>query len=233
MATEKRINFAIIKSKYNAIGKGNVRLTQSSLFLTKPIDPTKSTYDFDVLENQTQTLQPDEIRLNINDEFTITSLGLYLYGRWTAVDADGAKVGSGLQLMTYAPLELNAANLNLKGYYAGQLKIAVNNIVYMEKWDNRKHEYIPRTEFAGQLAGTNAATIASNDFSKNAMFNLEPMIVLSGAKKNDISIRLPEAIVGTTSSFKDAAGNTITIVIDRVALRLYGLNAQNGAKFQN
>ena len=233
MATEKRVNFSIIKSKYNAMGKGNVRLTQSSLFLTQAIDPTKSTYDFDVLENQTQTLSPDQIRLNINDEFVTTAIGVYLYGRWTAVDSEGAKVGSGLQLMTYAPLELNAANLSLKALYAGQLKIAVNNIVYMEKYDLRKCEYIPRTEFAGQLAGTNAATIASNDFSKNAMNPLEPMLTLSGAKKNDVSIRLPEAISATTSTFKDAAGNTITIVIDRIALRLYGLNAQNGAKFQS
>ena len=69
MAAKSRVNFSLIKQNYNKIGKSNVRLTQSSLFITKDIDATKSSYDFDVLENQTQTLQPDEIRLNINDEF--------------------------------------------------------------------------------------------------------------------------------------------------------------------
>lgn len=228
----KRVNFSLIKSKYNQIGKSNVRLTQSSLFLTKDIDPTKSNYDFDVLENQTQTLQGDEIRLNINDEFVVTHLGIYLYGTWDAKTAEGAKIGTGTQLLTYAPLELDGNAIVSKNLYAGQLKIAVNNIVYLEKWDTRKHEKVTRTQFASQLAGTTVATVASNDFSEDAMIPFEPMLTLSGAKKNDISIRLPQSINPSACTMLDQKGNTITVNITKIGVRMFGLNAQNGAKFQ-
>lgn len=230
---KSRVNFSLIKSNYNKIGKGNVRLTQSSLFITKDIDPTKSNYDFDVLENQTQTLQPDEIRLNINDEFIVTDLGVYLYGTWTASDSEGVKLGQGTQLLTYAPVELDGNAMVSKNLYAGQLKIAVNNIVYLEKWDTRKHELVTRTQFATQLAGTNQSTMPSNDFSTDGMMAFSPLLTLSGAKKNDISIRLPQSISGSTVTWKDQKGNTISMQISKIALRMYGLNAQNGAKFQN
>ena len=45
-----RINFKTIIAKYAKLGKGNVRLTQSTLYLTKPINPTTTVYNFDVLE---------------------------------------------------------------------------------------------------------------------------------------------------------------------------------------
>lgn len=229
----KRVNFSLIRSKYANIGKGNVRLMQSSLFLTKDINATQSNYDFDVLENQTQTLQNDELRLNINDEFVITHLGVYLYGTWTASTSGDVKIGTGTQLLTYSPLELDANAILTKNLYAGQLKIAVNNIVYMEKYDTRKCEYVPRTQFASELAGTNVSSMASNDFSENAMIPQEALLTLSGAKKNDISIRLPQAISGSTITWKDQKGNTISMAISKIAVRMYGLLAQNGAKFQN
>jgi hypothetical protein len=237
----KRINFSLIKSKYDKIGKSNVRLTQSSLFITKDIDPTKSNYDFDVLENQTQTLQPDEIRLNINDEFIVTHLGVYLYGTWevggvTPVPPLPAPVipfATGNQLLTYAPLELDGRAISVKNLYSGQLKIAVNNIVYLEKWDTRKHEKVTRTQFATNLLGAQDATMPSNSFEDDAMIAFEPMLTLSGAKKNDISIRLPQSIAPAQVSFLDQQGNAVVCNITKIALRMYGLNAQNGAKFQN
>lgn len=229
---KSRVNFSLIKGKYNNIGKSNVRLTQSSLFITKDIDPTKSNYEFDVLENQTQTLQPDEIRLNINDEFIVTHLGVYLYGTWTASDAEGVKLGQGTQLLTYAPIELNGNAIVTKNLYAGQLKIAVNNIVYLEKWDTRKCELVTRTQFATELAGTAQSTMPSNDFSQDALIPFEPMLTLSGAKKNDISIRLPQSISPSTVTWKDQSGNTISMQISKIGVRMLGLNAQNGAKFQ-
>ena len=103
----------------------------------------------------------------------------------------------------------------------------------MEKWDTRKHELVTRTQFASQLAGTTVATIPSNDFSNDGMVPFSPLLTLSGAKKNDISIRLPQSISGSTVTWLDQKGNTITVEITKIALRMYGLNAQNGAKFQN
>lgn len=227
-----RINYGVIATKYRALGKGNVRLTQSSLFLRKAIDPTKTVYNFDVLENQTQTLQADEIRLNINDEFITTQMGLYLTGKVTR--EDGTLIG-GVRLFTNVLEQQNIVSAgNLLPFYDGDLKIAVNNIVYMEKWDTRKHYNATRTQIG---SSSNATTIVnaswdSNTFAKDGMYSVEPMITLSGAKKNDITLRLPSAISNGAFNYTDNKGTSVTITIDGIALLLRGLNAQNAASFQ-
>ena len=237
MAVGKRANFDLIQAKYKANGKGNVRLTQSSLFLTKDIDPTKTVYDFDVLENQTQTLQPDEIRLNINDEHIISSFGVYLYGTYSKV-VEGVSVELGKQLFTYVPYELGyktkdtGVPIRLKNLYAGTMKIAVNNIVYLEKWDTRRSEKITRTQFTNHDAGISDSTSPSNDFSMDGMVKFEPLIVLSGAKKNDVTIRVPQAIQGGVFEWTNDLDETILVTINKIAIRTYGLLAQNAAAFQ-
>jgi|694.fasta_scaffold80059_6 hypothetical protein len=229
-----RINYGVIATKYRALGKGNVRLTQSSLFLRKPIDATKTVYNFDVLENQTQSLQADEIRLNINDEFITTQMGLYLTGTISTRDGVVTQLG-GLRLFTNVLEQQNLTQAsNLIPFYDGDLKIAVNNIVYMEKWDTRKHYVATRTQIGSSSSVTtiNNATWDSNTFAKDGMYSVEPMITLSGAKKNDITLRLPSAISNGAFNYTDSAGNPYTITINGIALLLRGLNAQNAASFQ-
>lgn len=232
-----RNDFNLIKSKYNKIGKSAVRLTQSSLFLTKLIDATKSTYDFDVLENQTATLQNDEIRLNINDEFVVTHMGLFLYGTW---NLKGSTTVKGRQVLTYAPIELDSNAALVKDLYAGTLKVSVNNIVYMEKFDTKKCELVPVTQFSNWqplIAGNSNTGFPSTQPAGNietaAMIKISPMLTLSGAKKNDITLRLPNSITGGSYEWTNNKNEIIQVNINAVALRLYGLNAQNGARFQN
>ena len=232
----KRNNFDMIKAKYTKMGKGNVRLTQSSLFLTKDIDSTRSTYTFDVLENQTQTLSAEEIRLNLNDEFTITQAGLYLYGNWSTGADRGATAP---QLFSYAPVELDSAFINVKGLYAGSLRIAVNNIVYQEKLDTRRFEKATRTQFNNAVPAyaastdVSGATIPSNDFSTDGMIEYAPLIVLSGAKKNEITVTLPQAINPVTGiTFINNHGQSVQLNITKIAVKLFGLNGQNASKFQ-
>lgn len=230
-----RINFSTILRKYTAAGKADVRLTPSTLFLTKPIVNTQASYRFDVLESETATLQPDEIRLNINDEFIITHLGLYLVAKSEVkAPTEGAVFvpAPGIKLFTYAPIENYFGAIAVQNFYAGKLQIAVNNVVYLDKWDSRKHEYVPRTQYDGQLAGTSYATQGALDFSKNAMIAIEPMLTLSGAKKNSITLDLPSNIDNGQVVFIAQDGYTWRQTIDRVGLMLRGLNAQNAASFQ-
>ena len=230
-----RINFAKILSKYKAVGKANVRLTPSTLFLTKPIINTQAAYRFDVLESETSTLQPDEIRLNINDEFIVTHIGAYLVAKTEfKASTEGAVFvpAPAIKLFTYAALENFYGNLSVQNFYAGKLQIAVNNVVYLDKWDTRKHEFVPRTQYDNQLAGTAEAAQASINFSKDAMIAIEPMLTLSGAKKNAITLELPTNIDNGEVVYINQDGSTIKHVIDRVGVMLRGLNAQNAASFQ-
>ena len=226
----KRINFDIIYTKYKNRGKGNVRLTQSNLFLTQPIDATKSAYTFKVLENDSIGLQPNEIRLNLNDEFIITAMQISLVGTQSQT-LDGKTVAT-TQILTYAPIELDGQAIKVKGLYAGKFKIAVNNIVYMEKWAVRKHEFIPQTQIASFIGGVPVATQPNIDYSQDGIIAIEPMLTLSGAKKNELLIELPEAIAPTTLSFIDQKGNEILWNVDRIGITLFGLNGQNAALFQ-
>ena len=225
----KRLNYSILNAKYSKIGKGNVRLTQSSLFLTKPINANVTTYNFDVLETQTQTLQNDEVRLNLNDEFNITSIGLYLIGSFTNESGTLAK---NTKFFTYAPYQLDvASSTRIQNFWAGTFKIAINNIVYMEKWDTARHYNTQRTQYSN-FTTPNNALIDSQNLQRDAMFDTANIITLSGAKKNDLTITLPTAIAGVTYTFKDDTNTSYDITIDRVACRLYGFLAQNAASFQ-
>lgn len=226
-----RVNFSTIFAKYNKIGKGNVRLTQSTLILSKPILPTIATYNFDVLETQTATLQNDEIRLNLNDEFIITTMGLYLQASAERITEAGVATASGKKLFSYIPAETTSSLESLADVYNGSLQIAVNNIVYLDKWDTHKHECRPRTQYTN-FTTPNNATQASTEFSKNAMFPVEPLLTLSGAKKNNIQLTLANAISTGTFSYKSDDGSSTRYTIDRIVLLMRGLNAQNGASFQ-
>lgn len=228
-----RINYKTVLAKYRALGKGDVRLTQSALFLTKPITSTSTTYQFDILENQNATLQNDEIRLNLNDEFIVTQMGFYLVGKSATLG-----ITDQIKLFTYAPTEVRSGNLHLQNAYAGQLQISVNNIVYLDKWDTRKHEIVPQTQYGNAGAAAAAfqlinGTQASSNFSKDGMANVEPMLTLSGAKKNQITLSIPTPIQNGAVTVTDEEGGDPTVyTINRVGILLRGLNAQNGASFQ-
>lgn len=227
-----RINYKTILAKYQGVNKGNVRLTQSTLILTKPISATTTVYNFDVLESQTQTLQGDEIRLNLNDDFIITQLGFYI--QCSVLDRTGANTGA-KSYLTYAPFEQDSTNAaKIQNFWNGAFQIAVNNIVYLDKYDTRKSNYTPRTQFSDfNLLNGVPSTQPSVDFSKDAMYSNEPLLSLSGAKKNNLLLNLPTAISVATFDVLDNKGVKYTLSADRVACIIRGLNAQNGASFQN
>ena len=225
-----RINYAQLMAKYKSIGKGAVRLTQSSLYLTLPINATQTIYNFEILESQTANLTADQIRLNINDEFICTTLGIYAEGELTI-----AGVGTGIKrLFTYAPVENVATARLFENLYSGSLQISVNNIVFLDKFDTRKHEFIPQTQFGSFTAGTQNATQSNGQYSKVGMFPIEPSLTLSGSKKNQVQLQLPTAIAtGCNVQITDNTGGTTNYAINRVACLMRGLNAQNGSVFQS
>jgi hypothetical protein len=222
-----RINYATILNRYKAVGKGNVRLTQSTLILSKPITATTTSYSFDVLETQNSTLTGTEIRLSLNDEFIITNMGIYLQA--TVTNA-AATVSYGTEWFSYVPSQANAGAGVLQPVYNGALQIAVNNVVYLDKFDSGKSLCNPRTQHAPFTTPSNA-TLASTNFNKDGMISIEPTLVLSGAKKNNIVLNLASAAAPVSITIASNTGSKV-YNFDRIALIMRGLNAQNGASFQ-
>lgn len=221
-----RADYSIIKKKYNELGKGKVRLTQSTLILIKSISGTTTTYNFDVLESQNQGVLPEEIRLNLNDEFVVNDLGYYLKGSQTTERGQ-----SKFKLFTAAPIELGMAYTSLLDAWAGKLQILVNNVNFIDRWDLTKHNIIKQTQFSN-YATPMGATMAQLELDRDGMFPVSPMITLSGAKKNEINTILPYAIQGGGNDITLDDGAKLTFKIDQICIILRGFLAQNAAAFQ-
>jgi hypothetical protein len=234
-AQSMRGDYARIKKSFKNVGKGNVRLTQSSLILIQDINPTKSVYTFPVLENDNSTTNyPEQIKLNQNDEFTISQIGVYLIGRIQApvVDPPGAFY-PGLIYLSHSPDNASDTANSAQGLYDGYLKISINNIVYMDKYDVRKHEKWQHTEFNTQdITQINSATFASIQMDQDGVSPLAPTIQLSGAKKCELQLIMPNAINPYAFSITGNDSNTNVIVVDRIAIVCRGLLGQNSANFQ-
>jgi len=223
-----RNSYNNILKKYQDLGKGNVRLTQSTLLLVQPINAATDTYKFPVLETDNAIApQPEEIRLNMNDEFISYDIGYYVM-----CNMDKADVDAGRFFLTYAPMELHHSFTGILGAWLGKLAISVNNIQRVEKWDLKRHNIIPRTQFQNTSAGIPAATQPSLKYEADGMFPMQPMLVFSGAKKNDITLNLVAAISATAGGDWTTGATAITFEARKLALLFRGLLAQNAAKFQ-
>jgi len=232
-----RMDFSKIKKQFTKIGKSDVRLTQSNLTLIQDINPTKSTYQFPVLENDNATgIKPQEIRLNQNDEMIVTGIGVYLVAQLSSELPIKPSYDNTLNniLLTHNPTYQTRNADNGGALYDGFLRIGVNNINYVDKWDIRKHEKVQRTEWtqAGAIS-LNGAQLPSFTGEDDAVFPCAPMVTLSGAKKNSIELILPNAI-GTYSIAMATNNSAQTIYYNVVAvcIRLVGLLGQNSAAFQ-
>lgn len=225
-----RQSFDMIAKKYANIKKGNIRLTQSELVLLRTIDPNTTNYRFNVLENEGAAL-PEEVRLNINDEFVVTHLGIYLVGD---MSAEGRKSKVEFFTNVLFPI-LDAPAIDLLPFYNGYMKIDVNNVNFVDKWNLKKHNIIQQTQFKDFAAvALTQGTADNSDFKVDGVYPVTPMVTLSGAKKNDINIILPSAITGAAGTWKvTPTGVPITITINKVGVIARGMLAQNGAKFQN
>lgn len=162
----------------------------------------------------------------------VTQIGFYLQA--SVLNADRVDTGAKV-LLTYAPFEQDSVNASkINNFYNGAFQISVNNIVYLDKYDVLKSKYVPRTQFANFNAMTGTpSTQAMVDFSKDGLYITEPLLTLSGAKKNALTLTLPSAISPASFEVLDNKGVKYTLSVDRVVARFEGLNAQNGASFQN
>jgi len=231
MRQASRTSFIKIKRAYSKLGMKNVRLTQSSILLARTIVPTTTNYLFPILESDNSVpVLPEEIRLNINDEFISYDVGYYLYGEQSIEGAQSTAAGT--RWTTYAPAELSSAFAALDDAWIGDLSIEVNKVNYIDKWDLKKHNYVPRTQYSDSVLTALDATQASIDFSIHGTIPMQPMITFSGAKKNTINIELVRSISPVAGVWVTPDADDIGVNFNRLALFFRGMLAQNASKFQ-
>lgn len=179
------------------------KTTQSFLRLELALSTTKTQYQFQVLNQTTGSQFNTEQRLNLQDSFVISEMGVFIAGPSSSTDTT-------FELDTYANTVnyTNAAAMN--AIYNGVLSIAVNNDVIMPAWDLQRHFYRPQT----QVTAAANSPLDQKRIAEDGLYPVEPNIVLIGSKNNNITISLQAALSAVDAN-------------SRVVLLLRGVLAQN------
>lgn len=225
----ERASYQLIIAKYKKRGKGNVRLTQSSLILFQPIVTNTKTYTFAVLQSDNQqAAAPEEVRLNLNDEFISYEVQYLL----NASSRNAAGVKDSNLYLTYAPIEMAATLAPLSGAWDAKMTIDVNGVKRLENWDMLKHKCTPRTQFQDFSVGIPGATSPSICLNNDGCVTMQPMITFTGAKKNEITLSMVTNLTaGLSGDFITKVG-TLQYHFDNLVLIFRGMLGQNAAVFQ-
>lgn len=230
MGKMERASYQLIIEKYKARGKGNVRLTQSSIILSQKIDVNTKTYVFPILQSDNQTpAEAEEIRLNLNDEFVSYEVGYYVNYK---LIVEGANNYAANNYLTFAPVGMGSTNAVLNAAWDSRMTIDINGIKRLENWDMLKHKFTPRTQFQDFTLGYPYATFPSIDMSKDGTQSMQPMITFTGAKKNEITLSLNDNIKLLPSFNQSIKGGEVTYTAYSLVLLFRGMLGQNAAKFQ-
>ncbi len=181
-----RQNFEIAQSIFANRGFDlqRIRLTQSTLRMEQPLTANQNLYTFPVLvniQNQAQPF-PTEIRLQQQDSFVITEVGIFLASTSGTNDTT-------FQLKTYAnPFVFTNATQMTSLYNNGVMKLMIDNDQWINNWDLWRHWYSPQTQATtAPGAGSPIDEFAGCDYG---WYPMQPFTFLTGAQNIDLSIKL-------------------------------------------
>ena len=182
------------------------KLTQSFIRLEQPMVAGNTLYTFPLLVNQGSVFNTEQ-RLNLQDSFVISEIGMFVAGPTSATDTTFKLFAYPNFLVFTAP-----ANVNLQTLYNGKLNISVNNNTILPAWDLQRHWVTTQVQQNAALA----AAVFADQYSgkEDGYYPCEPNIVLVGSKNYQITIQLP-------------AGIATVIANSRIVLNLRGILAQN------
>lgn len=179
------------------------KCTQSFLRLELALSTAQTRYQFQILNQTSGSQFNTEQRLNLQDSFVISSLGVFLGKPSSSTDTT-------FELDTYANTVkyTNAAAMN--AIYNGTLQVAVNNDVIVPAWDVQRHFYRPQT----QLTGATNSPLDQKRLAEDGFYAVEPNVTAIGSKNTVITINLAAALSAVDAS-------------SRVIVYLRGVLAQN------
>lgn len=184
-----------------AFGKGveetkkEFKLTQSFLRLEQPLSTSSAMLNFPVLNNIQSAAGQfiTEQRLNQQDSFIPTAMGIYVAAPASASDAT-------FKLYSYLnPTIFGAANAAaMQVIYNGKLAITVNNDVKIPAWDVFKHWSSNQTQQTAALA----AGVVVDQFygGEDGKYPMQPYVALIGSKNIQINVFFPTAPSAITAN---------------------------------
>jgi len=183
----------------------NFKLTQSYIRVEQPLVAGSTLYTFPILSNQGAPFNTEQ-RLNLQDSFVISEIGVFVALPTSATDAT-------FKMYAYPNFFFFAANsVPLQTLYNGKLNIAVNNNTILPAWDLQRHWVTNQIQQNAAVA----AAVFQDQYSgkEDGYYPCEPNIVLVGSKNYQVSIQLP-------------AGIATVSALSRVIINFRGVLAQN------
>lgn len=209
-----RANYAEIEAK-----KGKKAPTITYSYLRSEVSlGTVGSVKFPIL-TQDGTPTVNERRLNITDDFVVTSLGLFIYKQ-----ASGAALGNSILYTFPNSLVFSGSSeaSNLQSIYNGFLNVTIDRKEIIPAIDCMQFYEVGTAQQSVLTAatGTGNAYLA-NQYGKEAGFaEVIPTFKLGGAFVNEVNLNLPASanLAGTSST-------------NYVALVMRGFLIQGGAQF--
>lgn len=179
------------------------KLTQSYLRLEQQLVTTQTQYKFPILINE-QPITNNETRLNLQDAFIVSGIGIYLALKSGPTD-------TAFISQTYPdPGIFTTGAAALRAVYNADMRLAVNNNVLLTAWPLDRHYLAPQT----QTQAGPPAFLNQKDMSTDGIIPCEPNIVLVGTKNNELTVNLRSALTAVDA-------NTY------LQIKLFGILAQN------
>jgi hypothetical protein len=162
------------------------RLTQSRLRLEQPILTTSTSLRFPVLSNIQNQGSPynTEVRLNMQDTFVPTHVGIYVGHPSSATDA-------AYPLLSYLNPFIFTNDAPMEVIYNGTMKLLINNSQLLVNWPLSWHKKVPQTQ--GTQAAAADSPLDEFDGSEYGMHPMQPFVLLSGASNIELTVNLPVA----------------------------------------
>lgn len=178
------------------IVKRKFRPTLSRLRLEQPCTTTTTQINFPVLINQGNPFNT-EVRLNLQDSFFPTHIGILFGNPSSATDA---------AYTLYSYLNPFIFNPAMNAYYNGTMRMLVNNVQYINNWPVVWHKHAPETQ---QTAAAGAGSpIDQYDGAIDGKVAQQPSVLMIGSQNIQLSINLPAAPTAVT------ANSRIIIMVD-------------------
>lgn len=250
---DRRMNFDVAKRvcQENNIDVKNARPAYGYLRLEVPIQDAVTQYKFPILQMDTYNGVPaanTENRLALQDNFVVGSKGFFLYWRNKVSNKPASTLltgftpynfpkayswGNSTQTPYAAPL-LTLQGLSNEYWISGWMKYTFDYNVVIPRYDCLQHYKIEQNQATqrtvGRLTGADFPEypypwmIQPQDGLSDGFMPMEPNIIFSGGKNNEIIYNLPFAITFAELSWDPAE---LEIYEPRIALVYRGVLLQN------
>jgi len=169
----------------------HAKLTQSYLRSEVFASTSLASYKFPIKSNDqfnAVAQQPTEQRLQLQDLFVVSSVGLFL--------GTGASGNSSYKLFSFPDATTFATGAaSLMTIYNGNLSLAINNNTIVPAWDTFRHLAIPNQQTAANAYYTTSGVnyVSESNGSVQGFYPCEPNWLLSGGANLDLELNLPAA----------------------------------------